>query len=237
MKETMAMRAPLLERLEELLDRGGTKKDVALLAVSAVALGFSFFAPETLPFNPAWIAIVLCGAPIILGAVIGLVTEFDIKADVLVSLALIAAVAIGEDFAAGEVALIMQLGALLEDLTVAKARAGIERLVHLSPRTARIVRDGVETVVAAEDVQVGDVLRVLPGETVAVEVETRFKVKEVDNGESKQGEDTSSKLSLVCTYYRLTMNGKELVEIDVLNMIEKVNGVDRLDQHRRNIGL
>ena len=91
MKETMAMRAPLLERLEELLDRGGTKKDVALLAVSAVALGFSFFAPETLPFNPAWIAIVLCGAPIILGAVIGLVTEFDIKADVLVSLALIAA--------------------------------------------------------------------------------------------------------------------------------------------------
>ena len=165
----MAMRAPLLERLEELLDRGGTKKDVALLAVSAVALGFSFFAPETLPFNPAWIAIVLCGAPIILGAVIGLVTEFDIKADVLVSLALIAAVAIGEDFAAGEVALIMQLGALLEDLTVAKARAGIERLVHLSPRTARIVRDGVETVVAAEDVQVGDVLRVLPGETVAVD--------------------------------------------------------------------
>ena len=75
------------------------------------------------------------------------------------------------------------------------------------------------------------------GETVAVEVETRFKVKEVDNGESKQGEDTSSKLSLVCTYYKLTMNGKELVEIDVLNMIEKVNGVDRLDQHRRNIGL
>ena len=75
------------------------------------------------------------------------------------------------------------------------------------------------------------------GETVAVEVETRFKVKEVDNGESKQGEDTSSKLSLVCTYYKLTMDGKELVEIDVLNMIEKVNGVDRLDQHRRNIGL
>ena len=168
MKETMAMRAPLLERLEELLDRGGTKKDVALLAVSAVALGFSFFAPETLPFNPAWIAIVLCGAPIILGAVIGLVTEFDIKADVLVSLALIAAVAIGEDFAAGE--------------------AGIERLVHLSPRTARIVRDGVETVVAAEDVQVGDVLRVLPGETVAVDgtvLEGRTSIDEsVMTGES-----------------------------------------------------
>ena len=82
----------------------------------------------------------------------------------------------------------MQLGALLEDLTVAKARAGIERLVHLSPRTARIVRDGVETVVAAEDVQVGDVLRVLPGETVAVDgtvLEGRTSIDEsVMTGES-----------------------------------------------------
>lgn len=90
MKETMAMRAPLLERLEELLDRGGTKKDVALLAVSAVALGFSFFAPETLPFNPAWIAIVLCGAPIILGAVIGLVRSSTSRPTCSYRLALIA---------------------------------------------------------------------------------------------------------------------------------------------------
>ena len=60
--------------------------------------------------------IILCGIPIILEAVIGLVTEFDIKADVLVSLALIASVLIREDFAAGEVAFIRQLGGLLEEL-------------------------------------------------------------------------------------------------------------------------
>ena len=59
----------------------------------------------------------------------------------------------------------------------------------------------------------------------------------VDAGEGKQGEDTESKISVVCTYFRLTMDGKELVEIDTINMIEKVNGVDRLEQHRRNIGL
>ena len=87
--------------------------------------------------DPAWVAILLCGVPILLEAVIGLVTAFDIKADVLVSMALVASVLIGEDFAAGEVAFIMQLGGLLEDLTVAKARAGIEKLVHLTPRTAR----------------------------------------------------------------------------------------------------
>ena len=121
------------------------------------------------PFDMAWIAIILCGIPIILEAIIGLVTSFDIKADVLVSLALIASVAIGEDFAAGEVAFIMQLGSLLEELTVAKARAGIEKLVHLTPQTARVLRDGKENIVPAEQVQVGDLLRVLPGESVPVD--------------------------------------------------------------------
>ena len=99
----------------------------------------------------------------------GLVTAFDIKADVLVSLALIASVCIGEDFAAGEVAFIMQLGALLEDLTVAKARAGIEKLVKLTPQTARIVYGDNVAVVPAEQVKVGTLLRVLPGETVPVD--------------------------------------------------------------------
>ena len=100
---------------------------------------------------------------------IGLVTAFDIKADVLVSMALVASVLIGEDFAAGEVAFIMQLGALLEDLTVAKARAGIEKLVRLTPRTARVLSEAGESIVPAEEVRIGDLLRVLPGETVPVD--------------------------------------------------------------------
>ena len=117
----------------------------------------------------AWIAIILCGIPIILEAVIGLVTAFDIKADVLVSLALIASICIGEIFAAGEAAFIMQLGGLLEELTVAKARAGIEKLVHLTPQTARVLRSGKEEIIPAEQVQIGDRIRVLPGESVPVD--------------------------------------------------------------------
>ena len=123
--------------------------------LGGLALLASIFGLLPLPFDPAWIAIILCGVPIILEAIIGLVTAFDIKADVLVSIALIASVIIGEDFAAGEVAFIMQLGALLEDLTVARARAGIEKLVHLTPRTARVLRPDGETVIPAEQVQVG----------------------------------------------------------------------------------
>ena len=160
----------LMEKLERLLELGGTKKDIALLAIGGIALVCSLLKRQPLPFDLAWIAVVLCGVPIVLEAVIGLVTVFDIKADVLVSLALIASVCIGEIFAAGEVAFIMQLGSLLEELTVAKARAGIEKLVHLTPQTARVLApDGTETVVPAEQVQVGDTLRVLPGESVPVD--------------------------------------------------------------------
>lgn len=158
-----------MKTLQRFLDWGGVKKDLTLLVLSGVALLASIFRLLPLPFDPAWIAIILCGIPIILEAIIGLVTEFDIKADVLVSIALIASVVIGEDFAAGEVAFIMQLGGLLEDLTVAKARAGIEKLVKLTPRTARVLREGKEFLLPAEQVAVGDRLRVLPGETIPVD--------------------------------------------------------------------
>lgn len=158
-----------MERLESLLEWGGLKKDITCLIVSAAALILSLLGVSPGGADPAWVAIVLCGIPILLEALVGLVTRFDIKADVLVSLALIASVIIGEIFAAGEVAFIMQLGALLEDLTVARARNGIEKLVKLTPRTARVLFTDGEITVPAEKVMAGDVIRVLPGETVPVD--------------------------------------------------------------------
>ena len=121
-----------MEKLEHFLELGGTKKDITLLVISGIALIVSIFDLGPLPFDASWAAIFLCGIPIILEAVIGLVTAFDIKADVLVSLALIASVCIGEDFA-----------------------AGIEKLVHLTPQTARVILGGKETAVPAEAVKVG----------------------------------------------------------------------------------
>ncbi|WP_291566609.1 MULTISPECIES: heavy metal translocating P-type ATPase [unclassified Clostridium] len=153
----------------KLLIKDEEKRTIGLLVISAIALIISFFNLIPIPIDLAWIVIIFCGLPIIKEAIIGLVTEFDIKADVLVSIALIASVIIGEIFAAGEIAFIMTLGALLEEHTVAKARVGIEKLVHLTPRTARVVCDGVENIIPAEQVQVGNMLRVLPGETIAVD--------------------------------------------------------------------
>ena len=158
-----------IEKTEAFMELGGIRKDIAFLVLGGLSLIISLFDLIPLPFDAAWIAIILCGIPIIMEAVIGLITAFDIKADVLVSLALIASVCIGENFAAGEVAFIMQLGALLEDLTVARARAGIEKLVHLTPRSARVITDDSEKIIPADQVAIGDRIRVLPGETVPVD--------------------------------------------------------------------
>ncbi|MBP2631915.1 MAG: copper/silver-translocating P-type ATPase [Firmicutes bacterium] len=147
------------------------KTTITRIVVSIVCLFLSFFqiGKEGLPFEWAWLAIVLCGLPIIKEATIALVTEFDIRADVLVAVALIASVVIGETFAAGEVAVIMTIGAFLEERTVNKARAGIERLIALAPKTARILTNGEEKIIAAKEVKVGDALRVLAGESIPVD--------------------------------------------------------------------
>lgn len=193
---------PLFEPLTNLLDRRGVRKDVAFIILSAIALLCSFLAPDDVPIDPAWIAIILCGLPIVTGAFVALVTEFDVKADLLVSIALVASIAIGQYFAAGEVALIMQLGALLEERTVARAQRGIERLVELTPRTARLVlEDGEERIVEAEAVERLQVVRVLPGEYVPVDGVVTKECTSVDEsvltGESmpvdkQEGDEVSS---------------------------------------------
>ena len=79
-----------MQALERVLSWGGMKKDIAFLVVSAISLILSISDLIPLPFDAAWVSIILCGVPILLEALIGLVTAFDIKADVLVSIALIA---------------------------------------------------------------------------------------------------------------------------------------------------
>lgn len=148
-----------------------TKLTAVFAALSAVSLGLSLSGVlrNLLPFDIAWIAIILCGVPILVGAFCGLIFDHDIKADVLVAMALVASVATKQFFAAGEVALIMQIGSLLEDYTSGKAQKGIEKLVSLTPQMARVLLDGKEVQVRAEDVKIGDVIKVLAGETIPVD--------------------------------------------------------------------
>lgn len=151
------------------LRESGAAKDVAVLAVALLALLCSFFGLSPLPFDAGWITIALCGVPIIRAALIALVTRLDIRSDFLVSLALLAALAIGEIFAAAEIAFIMQFGALLEKITVQRTQRDIKKLAALAPRHARLLEGDTVKVIDIDRVRAGDILRVLPGDTVPVD--------------------------------------------------------------------
>lgn len=140
------------------------------ISIISLVLSLSGFPGRTvLPFDIAWAAITLCGVPILTGAVKGLIWEHDVKADVLVAMALVASVTAEEYFAAGEVALIMQIGSLLEDYTSEKANESIGKLIRLSPQKAHVVREGKVFEVSPSELQAGDTVRVLAGETVPVD--------------------------------------------------------------------
>ena len=133
-----------------------------LLAASLAAMlaGWSF------PLDPAWGTVAVCGFPLVYLAMVRLVRDRQISSALLISVAMAASIAIGELFAAGEVAFIMAIGEWLEDRTVERAQKGLRRLFDLVPATARRVTDGGESVVAADTLKVGDTVRLLPGETV-----------------------------------------------------------------------
>jgi heavy metal translocating P-type ATPase len=146
-------------------------RTIFLTVFSGIFLVLSFFKvlEGVLPFDAAWVSIVISGIPILKGAAIGLYRSFDIKAGALVSIALIAAVLIGEYFAAGEVAVIMMIGEVLENRTVRKARENVRKLIQLAPQAARIRTESGEKEIKIEDVHIGDILLVRPGESIPVD--------------------------------------------------------------------
>ena len=139
------------------------KIDLLAIMISAISLIASFILSiEYL----SWIAVILCGIPIFKECAEGLITEFDIKADLLVSIAIVASIIIGEVFAAGEIATIMAIGGFLEEYTVSKTQGRIKELVNMTPQVAVRIRNGKEERILASEVQIGDILKVLPGESI-----------------------------------------------------------------------
>jgi cation transport ATPase len=122
----------------------------------------------------AWVCVVVCGLPLLYLAVRRLAVNrgiSKISSALLITMAMIAALVIGDLFAAGEGAFIMELGALLEDMTTRRARKGRTQLIALSPEPARVLRDGEPVSVPVARVAEGDLLRILPAETVPVDGE------------------------------------------------------------------
>ena len=139
------------------------KIDILLIVISTISVIASFVL--SLDYI-AWIAVILCGIPIFKECAEGLITEFDIKADLLVTIAIIASIIIGEVFAAGEIATIMAIGGFLEEYTVSKSQGRIEELVKMTPQVATRIKNGIEEKISVEEVKIGDILKVLPGESI-----------------------------------------------------------------------
>ncbi len=120
----------------------------------------------------AWVTVIVCGIPLLYLAVWRIIHNkgiSKISSALLISIAMIAAILIGDLFAAGEVAFIMAIGALLEDMTTERAKKGLKNLIALAPETGRVIRNGKESTVLAAKIQKGDTVRILPGETVPVD--------------------------------------------------------------------
>lgn len=125
-----------------------------------------------LPFDPAWVTVIISGIPMLYLAVWRVIHNpgiSKISSALLISMAMIAAIAIGDLFAAGEVAWIMAIGAILEDKTTERAKKGLKKLISLAPTQGRRIADGKEEMIAAEKICKGDTLRILPGETIPVD--------------------------------------------------------------------
>ncbi len=135
-----------------------------------LAMGIALhFLEITLPFDPIWLTIAISGSPILFFAIKYLVLYKKITSLVLISIGIISALAIGEIFAAAEVAWIMALGAILEDRTFAKTKTSIQKLISLVPSMARRVLDSKTEQIPAENVKQGDIIRILPGEQIPVD--------------------------------------------------------------------
>ena len=128
--------------------------------------------PNSLPFDPAWVTVIISGIPLLYLAVWRLIHNpgiSKISSALLIIIAMFAAIAIGDLFAAGEVAFIMAVGAILEEMTTNRAKKGLKNLISLTPTQGRRLKDGKEELIPAEQIRQGDVLRILPGETIPVD--------------------------------------------------------------------
>ena len=124
------------------------------------------------PFESSWVTVIICGFPLVYLSIRRIVYNkgiSKISSALLISMAMFAAVAIGDIFAAGEVAFIMALGALLEEATTERAKKGLKKLISLAPVKGRKIQDNKEKMISVESIQSGDYLRILPGETIPVD--------------------------------------------------------------------
>lgn len=159
----------MLKKINDLL------AGIPMTIIGGIFLIFSFVLPRVgvnLPVDPAWITILISGIPLFYLAVWRILHNpgiSKISSALLITIAMFAAIAIHDLFAAGEVAFIMAIGAILEDMTTERAKKGLKRLMNLAPTQGRRIVNGEKELILTDEIRKNDILRILPGETIPVD--------------------------------------------------------------------
>lgn len=200
--------------LKEKIDKLSTLPYVVISGIFLLLSFILMLGKIKLAFNPVWVTIFISGTPMFYYALRNITVNKKITVAVLISIAIISSIFIGEYFAAGEIAFIMALGELLEDYTIKRTNKGINRLISILPQKARIVRDNSEYSVDLEDVKIHDIVRIKEGETIPFDGTIIKGSTQIDestiNGESLPKDKLEGDI-----VYSGTTNGLYVIDIKV----------------------
>lgn len=200
--------------LKEKIDKLSTLPYVVISGIFLLLSFILMLGKIKLAFNPVWVTIFISGTPMFYYALRNITVNKKITVAVLISIAIISSIFIGEYFAAGEIAFIMALGELLEDYTIKRTNKGINRLISILPQKARIVRDNSEYSVDLEDVKINDIVRIKEGETIPFDGTIIKGSTQIDestiNGESLPKDKLEGDI-----VYSGTTNGLYVIDIKV----------------------
>ncbi|HIU33594.1 MAG TPA: cation-translocating P-type ATPase [Candidatus Pullichristensenella excrementigallinarum] len=159
----------MAKRISDFLS--GTAMTVVSGAFLALSLALTL-SGKSIGLDPAWGSVLISGIPLLYLALWRIRHNrgiSKISSALLISIAMFAAIAIGDLFAAGEVAFIMAIGAILEEKTTQRAKKGLRNLLCLVPQQGRRIAEGKEECIPASRIRKNDILRILPGEAVPVD--------------------------------------------------------------------
>src|SRR6266699_2164925 len=143
---------------------------VLLVVIAGEWLGLFERVTDLVPWYLGWGLVVLAGYPIFWN-VLKATLRRQVISHTLMSLGVVAALAVGQWPTAVVIVFFMRVGDYAEHFTTERSRQAVKRLSALAPQTARVERDGVETVLPIQSVQAGDTVLVRPGETIPVDGE------------------------------------------------------------------
>jgi Cd2+/Zn2+-exporting ATPase/Cu+-exporting ATPase len=179
---------------------------VLSIVIAGEWLGLFKLLETLIPF-PIGVAIVVVGGWPVFRNVIRATLKKQILSHTLMTLGVIAALAVGEWVTAAIVVIFMRVGEYVENFTTEGARRAVKELTAIAPQTARVERGGAEIEVPVTEVNVDEVVIVRPGERISVDGEVVSGQATVDQaaitGESMPVEVTNGSYVFAATIARL----------------------------------